>query len=355
MDPIHRHMDRRCRTGDRVRSRLKTMSKSFGVLIAVAIVTGALLSASQQRASGEPRRIGYIGLRPLAESAAAREPIAALKDGLRELGYIDGTDYALEIRIANNDPSRYPALTRELTQLGVRLIVAASTPAAVAIHQTDPTMPIVVRGPDIVGAGLAASVSRPGGLVTGIDELATGITETRLRLLNEALPKASRVAVLSSAPTENGHLIAFGEAERAARAIGVSLKLFRVSAATDYAAVFSQLTKDGVDAIFCSGGVLPRPVQLQIVTLASAERLPGMYPQRDYVELGGMMSYAYRNADMFRAAAGYVDKILKGAKAGDLPIMIWDRHYLTVNTKAATALGLTLPSPFLSKADEILK
>ena len=261
----------------------------------------------------------------------------------------------LEIRIANNDPGRYPALTRELAQLGVRLIVAASTPAAVAIHQTDPTMPIVVRGPDIVGAGLAASVSRPGGVVTGIDELATGITETRLRLLNEALPKASRVAVLSSAPTENGHLIAFGEAERAARAIGVSVKLVRISAATDYAAVFSQLKKDGVDAIFCSGGVLPRPVQQQIVTLASAERLPGMYPQRDYIELGGMMSYAYRNADMFRAAAGYVDKMLKGAKAGDLPIMIWDRHYLTVNTKAATALGLTLPSPFLSKADEILK
>jgi putative ABC transport system substrate-binding protein len=181
------------------------------------------------------------------------------------------------------------------------------------------------------------------------------VTETRIRLLKEALPRISRVAVLSSAPTETGHLIAFAEAERAAKAIGVSVKLYRVSATTDYRALFAELKPDGVGAIFCSGGILPRPVQEQIVKLASAERLPGMYPLRDYVELGGMMSYAYRNPDMFRVAAGYVDKILKGAKAGELPITMWDRHFLTVNMKAATALGLTLPAPFLSKTDEILK
>jgi putative tryptophan/tyrosine transport system substrate-binding protein len=331
------------------------VAKRLGVLMAVAIVTAALLSAQQQRARGEPARIGYIGLRPLAESAASMEPITALKDGLRELGLTEGTDYILEIRIANNAPDRYPALTRELAQLGVKLIVAASTPAAVAIHQADSAMPIVVRGPDLVGAGLATSVGRPGGVVTGIDELAPGLTETRLRLLKEALPRASRIAVLSSAPTENGHLVAFAEAEHAAGAIGLSVKPFRVSATTDYAAVFSQLRQDGADAIFLSGGVLPRPVLQEIVRLAASDGLPGMYASRDYVELGGLMSYAYRNADIFRAAAGYVDRILKGAKPGDLPITMWNRHYLTVNAKAATGLGLTLPALFLSKANEILK
>jgi putative ABC transport system substrate-binding protein len=331
------------------------MSKRFGVLIVVGIATGALLLAAEQRAGGEPPRIGFIGLRPLTESAAVMEPITALKEGLREVGYAEGTDYVLEIRMANNDPSRYPALTRELTQLGVKLIVAASTPAAVAIHQANPTMPIVVRGPDIVGAGLAQSVARPGGVVTGIDELSAGISDKRLRLLKQALPGISRVAVLSSAPTETGHRVAFEESEQAAKSLGLSVKLIRISATSDLAGIFSTFKKDGIDAIFCSGGVLPRPVQRQIVDLATENRLPAMYPQRDYVELGGLLSYAYRNTDMFRVAAGYVDKMLKGGKAGDLPITMWDRHYLTVNAKVATALGLTLPGSFLSKADEILK
>ena len=319
------------------------------------MMAGASVGFSAGRAASgtpEPRRIGYVTLRPLNESAAAMVPITALKDGLRDLGYVEGKDYVLEVRTANNDPTRYPELTAELTKLPVKLIVAASTPAAVAIHKANPAMPIVVRGPDIIGAGLASSASRPGG-VTGIDELAPGISDKRIRMLKQAMPAISRVAVLSSAPTERGHLQAFAEAELAARAIGVTVRLFKITATTDLAAIFASLRSDSVDAVFCSGGVLPRPVLQRIVELAARHRLPAMYPHLDYVELGGLMSYGYRNAEMFRVAATYVDKILKGANPAELPLTIWDRHYLTVNARTASALGLVIPAAILSQADVI--
>jgi ABC-type uncharacterized transport system substrate-binding protein len=326
----------------------------IGVCIVAGLVPWGLLSAPQAGINGDAGvpRIGYLGLRPLTESGAT---IAALKDGLRDLGYVEGKHYVLDLRIADNDPNRYPELIGELTQLGVKLIVAASTPAAVAIHKANPTMPIVVRGPDIVGAGLAKSATHPGGVTTGVDELAAGLSEKRLRLLKQAVPAISRVAVLSSAPTEGGHRTAFAEAEQAAKAVGLTLNVFRVSATTDFEPIFAGFVKDGVDAVFLSGGVLARPVQQRVVDLAARHRLPAIYAERNYVELGGLISYAYRNAEMFRVAATYVDKILKGANAGDLPLTVWDRHYLTVNVRAAAALGITLPPALLSQADEVVK
>lgn len=333
---------------------MKVSQKRFVVLMGVAAVLFCGALAAQQRTprSALPR-IGYIGLRPLSESVASTEIITALRQGLGDLGYVEGKDYSLEIRTADNDPSRYPGLTRELTDLKVKLIVAASTPAAVAIHKTNPTMPIVVRGPDIVGAGLAKSTDHPGGVVTGIDELADGMAQRRLRLLKQAVPNISHVAVLSSAPTEGGHLKAFAEAEHAATAIGVTLTKVRISDTTDLSVVFAQVIADGANALFCSGGVLSRPVVRRIVELAAKHRLPAMYPTRDYVELGGLMSYAYRNAEMFRAAATFVDKILKGQIPGDLPLTVWDRYYLTVNAKTAMTLGLAIPQPVLSQAETL--
>ena len=188
-------------------------------------------------------------------------------------------------------------------------------------------------------------------MVTGIDEVAAGVSDKRLRLLHQAVPTISRVAVLSSAPTESGHLQAFAEAEQAAREIGVTVRPFRISATTDLAHTFAGLRGDSVDAVLCSGGILPRPVQQRIVELAAQHRLPAMYPVRDYVDLGGLLSYGYRNAEMFRVAASYVDKILKGAKPGEIPLTIWDRHYLTVNASTASALGLVIPAAILSQAD----
>ena len=332
-----------------VEATVSSQSRRLVRLIMMGVVPFALLSAEQR--APEVSRIGYMGLRPLNESAASMESITALKEGLGDLGHVEGKDYVLDVRIANNNPARYPELTDELSNLQVKLIVAASTPAAVAIHKANPTMPLVVRGPDIIGAGLADSASRPGGVTTGIDELGAGIVEKRLRLLKQTVPAISRVAVLSSAPTESGHVQAFAEAERAAQAIGVTLRRFKISATTDLAAIFAGLRSDAVDAVYCSGGVLPRPVQQRIVELAAHHRLPAMYPVRDYVELGGLMSYAYRNTEMFRALATYVDKILKGAKPGELPLTMWDQNYLTVNARTAATLNITVPATILSQAD----
>jgi len=319
-----------------------------------ALVSWGLLSAEQQPGNLHVPHVGYLGFRPLTESGSI-EVVTALKEGLRDLGHAEGRDYVLDLRSADNDADRFPALISELTRLQVRLIFAPSTPAAVAIHKANPAMAIVVRGPDIVGAGLARTASHPGGMVTGIDEVGTGDTDKRLRLLKQAVPAISRVAVLGSAPSEAGHARAVAEAEEAAKAIGVTLKVFRVSATTDLDRIFASLRSDKVDALLCSGGILPRPIEQRIVELAARHRLPAMYPAIDYVRLGGLLSYGYRNAEMIRAAAPYVDKILKGANAGDLPLTIWDRYYLTVNAKAAAVFDLTLPTAFLSQADEVVK
>jgi len=324
------------------------------IAMVFALLGWGLLSAEQQTDNRHVPHIGLLGFRPLTESLSI-EVVTSLKEGLRDVGLAEGRDYVLDLRSADNDADRFPALIAELTRLQVRLIFAPSTPAAVAIHKANPAMPIVVRGPDIVGAGLALSASHPGGMVTGIDEVGTGDTAKRLRLLKQAVPAISRVAVLGSAPSDAGHARAVAEAEEAAKAIGVTLKVFRVSATTDLDRIFAGLRSDGVDALLCSGGILPRPVEQRIVELAARDRLPAMYPAIDFVRLGGLLSYGYRNEEMIRAAATYVDKVLKGANAGDLPLMIWDRFYLTVNAKAAAAFDLTLPPAFLSQADEVIK
>src|SRR3989440_5430760 len=163
------------------------------------------------------RRIGLLALRPLPQIAPA---LSAFKDGMRELGYLEGKDYVLEVRLANDDPTRYPALVAELSRLKVELIVAGSTPAAIAIHESNPTMPNVVgRGPDLVGAKLAESAAHPGGVVTGIEELAPGMTDKRLRFLKQAVPTIGRVAVLSPAPAPRSHALAYNRADDTPTAI----------------------------------------------------------------------------------------------------------------------------------------
>ena len=230
-------------------------------------------------------RIGFLGLRPLSESDAL---IGRLRAGLQDLGYVEGKNYVLDIRLADDNASRYPALVRELTDANVKLIVAASIPAAVAIHQINPQMMIVIaQGPDIVGNKLADSVERPGGVATGLEELKPGTTDKRLRLLKQARPAISRIAVLSPTPSESGHAVQYREAEQTAAAIGVTLRPYRVSAATDFDKVFDAIVRDGADGIVVFNGLLPRPIQLRIVGFATERRLPVMYASEQFVVAGG--------------------------------------------------------------------
>jgi putative tryptophan/tyrosine transport system substrate-binding protein len=192
--------------------------------LALAAALPILLLSQQQPAIGQSavHRIGFLGLRPLPESGPL---IGRLRAGLQDLGYAEGKNYVLHVRVADDDASRYPALVRELTDANVKLIVAASIPAAVAIHQTNPLMMIVIaQGPDIVGNKLAVSVERPGGVATGLEELKPGMTDKRLRLLRQARPAISRIAVLSPTPSDSGHAVQYREAEQTAAAIGVTLR-----------------------------------------------------------------------------------------------------------------------------------
>lgn len=299
------------------------------------------------------RRLGYLGLRPMRE---AQPTIGALKHGLRELGYTEARDYVLEVRLADDDPTRYPILIAELTSLDVELIVAASTPAAVAIHKADPAMPIVVgRGPDLVGAGLARSFDRPGSVVTGIEELQTGNIDKSLRVLREAAPAITSVAVLSPAPTPAAHEMQYAEAEQTAKQLGLTLRAYRVSATTNFKELLAAVLKERPQGLLVLGGVLPGPAIEQIVAFANNERLPAVYPHELYAERGGLIAYAMDSVAMFRFAATYVAKILNGARPGDLPLTRWAReNALYVNMATAEATGLTIPTSLLSRATRII-
>jgi ABC-type uncharacterized transport system substrate-binding protein len=323
-----------------------------GIVLTVVVPFGLSAHKDSGTSSVAARRIGFLALRPLPEVAPN---LSAFQDGMRELGYVEGKDYVLEVRTANDTPSRYPSLIAELSRLKVELIVAPSTPAAMAIHEAIPTMPIVVaRGPDLVGAKLVQSPDRPGGVATGIEELAPGITDKRLRFLKLAVPTIARLAILSPAPTPRGHAVQYDEAEQTAKAIGVTLRTYKVTATSDFERVFDEIARDGADGLVGFNGVLPRPVQALIVELAARYHLPAMYPAREFVDLGGLMSYGQRGPEMFHFAATYVDRILKGARPGDLPLTS-TRSYLSVNTKAAGALRITLSASLLSSADDVVK
>jgi putative ABC transport system substrate-binding protein len=298
-------------------------------------------------------RIGFLGLRPLSESEAL---IGRLRAGLQDLGYVEGKNYVLDIRLADDNASRYPALVRELTDANVKLIVAANIPAAVAIHQINPQMMIVIaQGPDIVGNKLADSVERPGGVATGLEELKPGMTDKRLRLLKQARPAISRIAVLSPTPSESGHAVQYREAEQTAAAIGVTLRPYRVSAATDFDKVFDAIMRDGADGVVVLNGLLPRPIQLRIVGFATERRLPVIYASEQFVVAGGLMSYGADQPERFRLAASIVDKILKGTKPGDLPLTYDAQLRLFVNTRAAESIGMTLPQSLIAEAHTVLK
>ena len=327
-----------------------------GLLLAIGLAPPIPSLPAQRNVAPDAtvRRVGYLGLRPMGEAATT---IVALKDGLRALGRTEGRDYVLEVRLADNDASRYPGLITELTNLKVELIVAASTPAAVAIHKANPTMPIVVgRGPDIVGAGLARSLERPGGLATGIEELNAGNIDKSLRILREAAPTITRVAVLSPAPTPGAHETQYSEAEQSA------------TQTRPYAPCVPNLGNDKLSGIVPGGveGTTPgaagswgRAARSRHRTnrqFARSERQPAVYPHELYAERGGLIAYSADNVAMFRLAATYVDKILKGGKPGDLPLTRWTReNVLLINMRTADAMGMALPPGLLSRAGRIIR
>jgi len=318
-------------------------------------LAGGLLVAARdagaQQAARVPR-IGWLG-GPTRESAQVF--VQPFQQGLKDLGWVEGQNVVIDWRFAGGQAERLPELAAELVRLQADVIVSPSTPTALAAKNATKTIPIVTVGVgDPVGLGLVASLARPGGNITGLTAVVTPeIAGKQLALVKEAVPKVSRVAVLWN-PANPGTALFLREAEIASRALGVQPQRLEARSLNDFDSAFAAMTSKRVGALLVLGDVMFLTHRIRLADLAAKSRLPAMYSVREFVEAGGLMSYGQALSDLFRRAATYVDKILKGAKPLDLPIERPTRFELVINLKTARALGLTIPQSLLLRADQVV-
>ncbi len=323
----------------------------------IEVIAGGLFAtpfAAEAQQAAKVARIGYLST-TLAGSPLLRE---AFHQGLRELGYVEGSNVVIENRAAEGKLERFPALAAELVALKVDVIVVGNTLAALAAKQATRTLPIVfANASDPVTEGLVASLARPGGNVTGLSNLAPGLVGKRLELLKQTVPGVSRVAVLWQPGGSGGSMDKdmLTEAEVAGRALGVRLQFVEARGPEDFDRAFSDMTGARAGALTVLPIVMFFQERRRLVDLATKNRLPAVYPHREFVDAGGLMTYGPNLADLFRRAATYVDKILKGTKPADLPVEQPTKFELVVNLKTAKALGLTIPQSVLGRADEVIQ
>jgi putative tryptophan/tyrosine transport system substrate-binding protein len=307
-----------------------------------------LIAAAQP--PGKVYRIGYLDTTP--PPAHGWE---ALLDGLRERGYREGQNLVFERRFSEGHAERFPELAAELVRLGVDLILVITTPAALAAKHATQTIPIVIPSAlDPVGAGLVASLARPGGNLTGLSALGPELSWKRLELLKEVMPGLTRVAVLWNAANPANAAV-WQETQAAARALGLLLHAKDVRSPQDLEGVFARLAQAGPEALLVLGDALIHMYEHHIAEFALQHHLPSMFSRSTSVMAGGLMSYASSLPDRYRRTADYVDRILKGAKPADLPVEQPMKFELVINLKTAKALGLTLPPALLFQATEVIQ
>ena len=326
--------------------------RTFMAMLAGGIVVVPLAAEVQQAA--KIARIGFLSL----NMAPNRHLHEAFRQGLRDLGYVDGRNVVIEIRDAEGKPERLPALAAELIALKVDVIVAPVTLAAQAAKQATKTIPIVFTvAADPIMDGLVTSLARPGGNVTGLSFFAPELVGKCLELLKQSVPAVSRVAVLwhPSGQGERTEKDMLKGAEVAAQALGMRLQIVEARGPADIDRAFSDTTRARAGALTALSSTMLLGERRRLVDLAARNRLPAVYGRREYVDAGGLMSYGAKLADLFRRAATDVDKILKGAKPGDLPVEQPTKFELVINLKTAKALGLTLPQSVLGRADEVIQ
>ena len=308
-------------------------------------------------------RIGYLG--PVSPSAGARL-LESFRQGLRELGYAEGQNISIDYRWAEGRPDRFPALAVELTQLKVDVIVTYNNAGVAALQRATRTIPIVFASVgDPVASGFAASLARPGGNITGFTSLNEEVSRKWVELLREAVPTVFRVAVLTVSRTlaaypdrrecSDQNCRVWQQIEGAAKAVKAIPQLHAIAGPDEIEHAFANLIKDRAQGLIVLPHAVTNANRVRIASLAAEHRLPGMYPDSEYVEAGGLMSYAPNYSDQHRRAATFVDKILKGAKPADLPIEQPTKFELVVNMKTAKALGLTIPSTLLLRADQLIE
>jgi putative tryptophan/tyrosine transport system substrate-binding protein len=327
------------------------MKKKIAVLTFCALLF-AVCSSVEAQQPGKVPRIGFLGVTSPSTISAR---IEAFRQGLRELGYVEGKNIVIEYRWAEGKFDRLPDLAGELVRLKVVVIVTGGPADTRAAKEATATIPVVMGfDNDPVGSGFVASLARPGGNTTGLSTLSPELSGKRLELLKEVVPKLSRLAVFGTS-IQPGNAQSLTETELAARAFGVQFQYLDVLDPKDIETAFRTAGSGRADAVL----VLQSPVfntrRAQLVDLAVKSRLPAMYAQPEYVESGGLMTYGPSMTDLFRRAATYVDKILKGAKPADLPVEQPMKFEFVINLKAAKQIGLTIPPNVLARAARIIK
>jgi putative ABC transport system substrate-binding protein len=317
-------------------------------------LTGGLLAAplaAEAQPAGKMYRVGYLGY---AHPTEPRD-LETFRQRLRDLGYVEGKNLVIESRLAGANFERLPALAAELASLKVDVIAAYGNPTIEALKRATQTIPIVmIISGDPVGAGLVRSLAHPGGNVTGLSTLGEGLSAKWLEFLTQAAPGITRVGVLmvANAPTHSRYL---RDIKTAGQQTGTRVLGLEARGHDEIERTFAALTKARAQGLI----VLPSPVTLthqrQIIELAAKNRLPAIYPYREFTEGGGLMTYSTNRTEMYRRSAMFVDKILRGARPGDLPIEQPTRFDLVINLKTAKALGLTIPPSLLQRADRVIE
>src|SRR5713226_8197660 len=321
-------------------------------------MAGGLLAApraAEAQPSGKVPRVGYLSI---FSPSNPYPPSEAFWQGLHDLGWIEGQNISIERRFAEGKAQRLPDLAVELVRLRVDLIFAESTPAAREVKQATTTIPIVFSPiADPIGSGLVANLARPGGNITGITFMAPELGGKRLELLKQAVPGMIRVGVLSHPgdPSEATVKSVLEQTEAAARALGVQILHLEVQGPNDFDRAFAAMSRERVGGLILIPSAMFVDERRRVVNLMVKDRLPAMFYFREFAEAGGLMSYGPNFRELWRRAATYVDKILKGAKPGDLPIEQPTKFELVINLKTAKALGLTIPQSLLLRADEVIQ
>jgi putative ABC transport system substrate-binding protein len=326
--------------------------RTFLGTLAGSLLAAPLAAEAQQQ--GNVRTIGFFGPPP-----SAGRLVQAFQQGLRDLGYVEGRNIKIEYRYTDvalrGHPDLFSRYAAELVRLNPEVIVVSVTEAALAVKQATTTIPIVtVSVPDPVAAGLVASLARPGGNVTGLSRESRDLIGKNLQLLKDTLPGISRVGALANRedPLKSAMV---ADAEEAARSLGVQLKVVEVSAPTALEGAFSAMHSDKADAVLVLGGGAFYLNRTHIADLALRNRLPSVFQNREFVEVGGLLSYAPSTTANYRRAASFVDKILKGSKPADLPVEQPTQFELVINLKTAKGLGLTIPQWLLQRADQVIE
>jgi putative ABC transport system substrate-binding protein len=313
--------------------------------------TGAVLLAAPLAAEAQAGKVWRIGL--IAVTRATGEE--AFFERLRELGYVEGQNLVTERRYSEGRAERFPEFAAELVRLKVDIIIVSTTPAALAIKSATKTIPIVFpTAIDPVGAGVVASLARPGGNITGLTTQAPDLVAKRLQLLKEAIPRLSRIAVLWNAANP-ANARPWREAQDAARALGVTLQSRAVRGPTDFERVFAAMARERPDGLLLIVDGLTAQHGKQIADFVTQKRIPSMLELPELTAAGGLMSYGPSTVDLWARAAVLVEKILKGAKPADLPVEQPSKFKLVINLKTAKALGLTIPPSLLLRADQVIE